>query len=245
MRSTRLPGKVLKKVLGQPLLAHIVRRLRRSKEIDQIILATTTNKEDDALERFSKSIRVPCFRGDEQDVLRRYYDAATLFNANPIVRITGDCPLIDWTIIDEAIRYYKNGGYAYVNSHPFLAEGLDFEIFSYRALQEAFQKATRHSDREHVTPYIKNDPAVFKIGQVPCKKDYSHIRVTVDEPRDLALVRKIFPLLQRKKLSFTFDDIITLFKNRAELLNINAGIIRNEGYLISLENEKRNSLRPR
>lgn len=236
--STRLPGKVLKKVLGKTILEHEISRIKRSKKIDKIVLATTVSKKDDPLEEAARKLKVGIYRGSEEDVLDRYYQAALKFELKNIMRITGDCPLVDWNILDKGILFYETGKFDYINSPPELAEGMDFEIVSFPTLKKCWENAKLLSEREHVTPYIKKHPELFKLGQFPFKKDYSHIRLTIDEPRDLVMVRKVFSYLYPDKKFFTFDDVLKLFEYKPELLQINSDIVRNEGYVKSLKNDK-------
>lgn len=240
--ATRLPGKVLKRVCGKTLLEHQITRVRRAKELGGIIVATTKEKRDDGIARLVKKMNIPCFRGIEDDVLDRYYEAARNFQIKEIVRITGDCPLIDPAIIDLVLRFYRRSKkkFDYLSNvrPPTFPDGMDVEVFPFPVLEEAWKKATLPSEREHVSSYIANHPQHFRLGNVADKKDFSYLRLTVDEPRDLLLVRKIFHFLYPAKPQFTLGDILHLLEKRPDIVLLNAGIMRNEGYLKSLEQDK-------
>lgn len=241
VNSTRLPNKVLKRVCGKTLLEHEVSRVKRVKSIDSIIIATTRNKDDNAIARVANRLGVRCFRGEENDVLDRYYHAAQQIGADDIVRITGDCPLIDPTIIDLVVGcYLKNKRkFDYISnvSPPTFPDGMDVEVFSSSALLQSWREAKLPSEREHVTPYITNNPNYFRIKNVMSSRDMSHLRFTVDEPRDLILIRKIFLHLYPRKTYFILNDIIELIKHDSKLTVLNAGINRNEGYINSLRKD--------
>ncbi|NLX01599.1 MAG: NTP transferase domain-containing protein, partial [Syntrophomonadaceae bacterium] len=158
MTSTRLPGKVMKEVLGKPLLEYQIERLKRTNEADELVIATTTNNTDQPIVEICKRLGVAYYRGSEEDVLSRYYEAATKFGADVVVRVTSDCPLIDPTVVDKVIKHYKDNWdkYDYVSNtltrtYP---RGMDTEVFSYKVLQEVYYNAQEQPEREHVTPYI-------------------------------------------------------------------------------------------
>ena len=238
MRSRRLPGKVLKRAQGKSLLQLELERIARSKLIDKMVVATSAKKADDPIMHLAKRLDIAYFRGSEDDVLDRYYRAAEEFGASTIVRITGDCPLMDPAVVDRVVGFYlKNRKkYDYVsNVHPpTFPDGMDVEVCSLSALARAWKSARMASEREHVTAYIWKRPRLFRIGNVVNREDSSRFRLTVDEPRDLALVRQVFSRLYPRKALFTLDDIIRLLKNKPELLRINRNIERDEGYRMSL-----------
>ena len=165
MGSTRLPGKVLMELEGKPLLQRVVERVKRAKKIDEIIIATTKNKEDKKLTEFAEKLKVKSYAGSEDDVLDRYYQAAKKFGAENIVRITSDCPLIDPEIVDDIISYYLNNDFDYVSNtiSPTYPDGLDTEVFSFKALERAWKEAKKGFEREHVTPYINRHPEIRKL----------------------------------------------------------------------------------
>ncbi|OIQ04886.1 MAG: acylneuraminate cytidylyltransferase [Candidatus Altarchaeum sp. CG12_big_fil_rev_8_21_14_0_65_33_22] len=242
MGSTRLHGKVLKDVSGKPLLWHVINRVKKSKLIDQIVLATTNKKEDLKLIEIASETGIESYAGSEEDVLNRYFQAATKYKADIIVRITSDCPLIDPRIIDEVIKHFLRDNFDYVTNtirYPY-PDGLDVEVFSYDSLKKAWFEAEIPSEREHVTPYIRNHIELFKIENHENDEYISNmnLRWTVDEERDLEFVREIYKSLYKEGEMFYMEDVLELLKKNPELIEINIKIIRNEGYLKSLEKDK-------
>ncbi|MBI4272957.1 glycosyltransferase family protein [Candidatus Uhrbacteria bacterium] len=237
MTSTRLPGKVLKEVLGRPLLSYLFERLRRVKEIEQIVLATTTNEEDDSIVALCEKERVFVYRGSEHDVLDRYYQAAQMYDADPIMRVTADCPLIDVQVFQLAIQIFQSGQFDYIYTGSSFSEGLDCEIFSFEALSRAIQDAKLKSEREHITLYVRNHPELFRIKILENASDDSRYRITVDEPEDFEVVRTIVEGLYPNNHNFNIEHIKKFLNNRPEIFSINSSIIRNEGLLTSLKAE--------
>jgi len=240
MGSTRLPGKALKEISGKPLLWHVINRVKKAKLIDQIVLATTDKKEDLKLIEIASETGIGNYAGSEEDVLDRYFQAATKYKADIIVRITSDCPLIDPIIIDKVINHFLSDNFDYVSNtikctYP---DGLDVEVFSYNSLKKAWNDAKLPSEREHVTPYIIKHKEIFKIGNFENDEDLSHLRWTVDEERDLEFVREIYKRLYKEGEVFYMENVLELLKKNPELIEINSKIIRNEGYLKSLEKDK-------
>src|ERR1017187_648665 len=189
--STRLPGKVLADILGHPMLWRVVDRVRQAQKVDQVIVATTSATRDDALAEFCQAHQIECFRGDEQDVLDRYFQAARKSGATTIIRITADCPLIDPGVIDRVVGIYQQGGFDYVSNtiEVTYPDGLDTEVFSFASLEQAWQEATKTSEREHVTPYLRTS-GKFQVRNVENDLGlplFEH-RWTVDEPADLEFV---------------------------------------------------------
>jgi len=240
MGSTRLPKKVIKKIEGKTVLEHVILRLKKVKKVSSIILATTDKKEDDVLERIAKNCKIEVYRGSENDVLDRFYQAAKLFNINHIVRITADCPLVDPKIVEKVIDLYLNGNYDYVsNTHPpTFPDGIDVEVFSFKALEKSWQEAKLTSEREHVVPYIIKNENIFKMGNVVSEKNMDYPRLTLDEKEDLILIRKIYKELYSKNNFFGLEDILKLFEKKPLLIKINQHIGRNEGYQKSLKEDK-------
>ena len=230
MGSTRLPGKVLIEIAGRPMLWHVVNRVGQAKMLNTVVVASSDDSSDDAVVAFCRQERIPCFRGNEDDVLDRYYQAAKWMNADVIVRITADCPLIDPDIVDEVVRVYMNGNNDYVSNAnpPTYPDGLDTEVFSFQALELACREAKWLSEREHVTPYIRKHPELFRTGNVAYSEDLSHMRWTVDEPQDLEFVRAVYSSLG--SASFRLADVLNLLRKHSELMEMNAGIGRNEGF---------------
>ena len=229
MGATRLPGKMTKKIGGKPALLHVIERVNKIKGCDAIILATTDNKRDDVLEKIVKRANILVYRGSENDVLDRYYQAAKLFELDIIVRITGDCPFLDPKITKDCIDVYMKGNYDYVsNCHPpFLPDGLDTEVCSFVALEKIWLNAKLPIEREHVFTYIFNNPKKFKIFNVSYEKDLSHLRLTLDEQADLLLLRKVYKKLYKKNPNFGLTEIERLFEAEPELLNVNSDVVAN------------------
>ena len=228
MGSSRLPGKVLKKVLDKPLLAYLIERLDRCKLVDEVIIATSINEQDDVLERFCMENSVSCFRGSEDNVLERYYLAAKEAGASIVVRVTGDCPLIDPQIIDREIQFYLDNmdNYDYVSmglprSYP---RGIEAEVFPFRVLEKMYIEADTQVQREHVTPYIYQNPHIFRLGNMPNNQDLSFHRWTVDQEEDFKLIETIISNLYPVKPEFTMDDILELFNEYPEWVEINAHV---------------------
>lgn len=238
MTSSRLPGKVLKEIMGTPILAYLIERLTFSKLIDKIILATTTNKEDDDIASFAVREKIPCYRGSENDVLDRYYQAAAKFDISHIVRITGDCPLVDPYLCDKMIGECLNAKAGYVYMGPSFAEGLDCEVLSFSALEKAWKDSVLKSEREHVTLYIYNHPELFNHIVLHNETDDSKYRITIDEPEDYAVVKLIIEKLYRKGLQpFSTAEIKDFLDKNPDILSLSAHIVRNEGLLKSLKED--------
>lgn len=228
MGASRLPGKPLKKVLGRPLLSFQLERLRRVKYADQIVVATTVEAQDAQIAALCEQEQIACYRGSELDVLDRYYQVATLFHADVVVRVTGDCPLIDPEIVDQLIKFYLDNwptyDYASNSLERTYPRGLDAEIFSYALLERAVKEAKHQEEHEHVTPYFYTHPELFSLGSVKQPKDGSFHRWTVDTAEDLDLVTKILNAVYPKKAAFTTEDILKEFEKHPEWLTINAHI---------------------
>jgi spore coat polysaccharide biosynthesis protein SpsF len=238
MGSNRLPGKVLADVCGKPLLHYVVSRVRQARTLSLFAVATSDHATDDVIEKFCQINGVPSFRGSEDDVLDRYYRAAKYFQANVIVRLTADCPLLDPAIIDKVIETFMTGKFDYCSNaqEPSYPDGFDTEVFTWDALERSWQEAHLPSEREHVSTYIIKNPGLFRLGSVKHDQDLSRLRWTVDEPRDLDLIREIYRHLPNKE-SFRLDDLLALYREHPELSAINSGIDRNEGYRKSLQRD--------
>lgn len=241
MGASRLPGKSLIDVHGKPLIWHVIERVRHAKEVDGIMLATTKEKVDDPLADFFKSIGVRAYRGDLNDVLDRYYQAAKAAKADVVVRVTGDCPLVDPSIIDEVIGIFKKGNYDYVSNcqEPWM-DGFDVEVFSFKALETAWNEASMASEREHVTPYIRNNP---KFKKYFLKNDpwFEGQQCSVDRIEDLEFVRVVYAelLKQGKDHAFSYKDVKELLIKNPKIRAINKHSIVNEGYKKSLKEDKK------
>lgn len=230
MSSTRLPRKVLKPVMGKPLLSLLLERVRRVHAAHSIIIATSTNPADIAIEKFCHEEKIPVFKGSEDNVLDRYYQTALQFPCEAIVRITSDCPLIDPSIIDEAIHLFIQQQVDYVSNtlKRTFPRGMDVEVFSFKSLEESVKMATKSAEKEHVTPYIYQHPEKFKLHNFTYPTDISSYRLTVDTPEDFLLITKIYETLYPNNKNFTLQDILKVLKKNPEWKNINADIKQKE-----------------
>ena len=239
MGSTRLPGKVLLNLENQTVLEHVIERVKSSKHIDDVIVATTISKDDLRIVVLCANLGISIYCGSEDDVLDRYYQAAKLFKADNIVRITSDCPVIDPKIIDDAITLHlkNNADYTSNTLNETYPDGEDVEVFTFAALKTAWKNAKLVSEREHVTPYIRNNPDVFKYTSLEYKGNLSQKRWTLDNAEDLEFLRLVYKYLYSKNSLFGMDDILSLIDEKPEIEEINHHIIRNEGYLKSLRED--------
>lgn len=226
MTSTRLPGKVLLPLAGEPMLARLVQRLHRVQRANGIVIATTTNATDEPIAALCAQLGVPCHRGSEHDVLSRYADAAREHGADVVVRITADCPLIDPALIDQVIAVYQEGGSDCVSNMlpPTWPYGMAVEVFSASALAQARAQATQPAEREHVTPFIYGHPERYRLRNVTSPVDLSHHRWTVDTPEDYELVRRLFETLHPVHPEFTQAQILAMLDAHPEWLAINQHI---------------------
>ena len=229
MGSTRLPGKVLKKINGKALVEFLFQRLSQSKKIDKIILATPISSENDVLANIIEKLGYDVFRGSENDVLGRYYEAAKKYKAESVVRVTGDCPIIDPALVDEVISIYEQEKVDYVSNTnpPTYPDGLDTEVFSFEALKIAHDQAKKPFDREHVTPFIKTHHR-FSRKNLTNKMDHSDERWTVDDSEDFIVIENIINHF-RPNLDFSSEDVLKLKQSNPEYFTANQGINRNEG----------------
>ena len=237
--SSRLPGKVLKKIVGRPILWHIVNRLKALKN-KKIVIATSKSIKDKKIIQFCKKNELDYFAGSEKNVLDRFYRAAKKFNASNIVRITGDCPLIDSNIIKKLVNLYFLKKFDHVgvatgagvnkmkiNKFP---DGLDAECFSFLALKKAWLNAKTDGEKEHVTPYIWKRDKKFKIGILKAKNNYSELRWTLDNKDDFNLIKIIYKNLYKKNKIFYMSDIIKYLKKNPNISNMNKKYIGKEKY---------------
>lgn len=228
MGATRLPGKPMMLVKGKPLLQYLIERLKLVKNKSETVIATTLDVHDDVIADFCGTLDIPIFRGTSTDVLRRYQMAATQYNADIIVRITGDCPLIDPEVVDKTIQFFLDNfpKYDYVSNtlERTYPRGLDVEVFTRRALEEANLYGTEEREREHVTPYIYLRPETYKIGQVKNPVDYSQYRWTVDTPEDYELVKQLIEEAEPAHPTFKLKDLLKLHNQHPDWIEINAHV---------------------
>ena len=222
--STRLPGKVLLDLAGEPILVRVVNRSRRAGMLQEVVVATTTKPVDEAIVELCAQHGCPCFRGSEDDVLDRYYWAAMHHQADVVVRITSDCPLIEPQIVDRLVREFldQQPGVDYAcNLLPrrTFPQGLDTEVMRFDVLEQAWREDHNPAWREHVTPYIQRNPDLFHIHSVINEVDYSHMRWTVDTPEDLALVRRIYNHFGHDR--FSWQEVLAVLEHNPEWLEIN------------------------
>ena len=231
--STRLPGKILKELpygSGITVLEQVVNRLKKSKKLNDIIIATTTEKIDDEITTIAKKEEVKFFKGSKENVLSRYYLTAKENNLDIIVRVTSDCPCIDADITDLTIDDHINKMADYttnslIRTYP---HGLDVEVFNFNALEKSYKNATKDYEKEHVTPYINRNPKIFKINEVKAPQELyaPDIRITLDTEEDYALLCAVFDYLYPKNKYFNAYDIVNLFNKKPWLKLINKKIIQ-------------------
>lgn len=234
--STRLPGKVLKPLLGEPMILRQIERLRRVRNIDRLMVVTSDSPSDDALAACCVGAGVEVFRGSLDDVLDRFYSAVKEIRPEHVVRLTADCPLTDPEVIDAVIDFYRSGDYDYASNvlQPTFPDGLDIEVFRFSVLEAIAREATLPSQREHVTSFIYQHPERFRLGGFTYGKDLSSLRWTVDEPSDLMFVEAIYGALYHDNPVFAMADVLQLLAQQPQLMEINSGQVRNAGYLKSL-----------
>jgi|MDSZ01.2.fsa_nt_gb spore coat polysaccharide biosynthesis protein SpsF (cytidylyltransferase family) len=243
--SKRFPKKVLMPILGKTLLEHMVERVKKSKYLDEIWIATTKLQSDNILESLAKDLKVKVFRGDVNNVLSRFYEISKFSKADVIVRLTGDCPLHDGELIDKIIlcflNNFKNFDYLSNTVKPTFPDGLDVEVFKFNFLEETYQNVKNRIDKEHVTTYMhknfskKNNN---RIGHFINNRDYSRFRWTVDEKADFILIEEIYKKLYPIKEFFSWEDVIQFINKNNHLKKINNDIPRNEGYYNQIKKSK-------
>jgi spore coat polysaccharide biosynthesis protein SpsF len=228
MGSTRLPGKIMEEILGKPVILWDLDRVSLSKLIDEIVVAIPYGKENDVIVDTIKEYndKIIIARGSEKDVLDRYYQAAVQTNADVVVRITSDCPLIDSVVIDNVIEQFLDNDCDYCSNsltrtYP---RGLDTEVFSFKSLETAWNEAKKDYEREHVTPYIIENPDKFKLLNVANDIDLSHLRWTLDTKEDFEFISVVYKRIYTKKQLFLMDDVLELLDREPELIDINRHI---------------------
>ena len=229
MGSTRLPDKVMKPIGGFPMIERLLSRLSHAKEVSQIVVATSVDERNLPLAEHVRKLGYACERGSENDVLDRFVQASRAHHADVVVRITGDCPLVDPGLVDEVIRGFKGAGVDYFSNiaPPTFPDGLDIEVFTFCALEQAAQETDKPFDREHVTPYLR-ESGRFKTASIRHSQDLSSMRWTVDEPADFAVIENVFRHFH-PRFDFTWCEVLDLQRLQPELFTINRHIVRNEG----------------
>jgi spore coat polysaccharide biosynthesis protein SpsF len=238
MGSSRLPGKVLADVAGAPLLARMVERVRRAHTLSAVVVATPEGPADAPVRALAARLGIGCFAGSEEDVLARYAGAAERFGADPVVRLTADCPLVDPELIDRCVERFREGAFDHVALGGEFPDGLDTEVVATAVLRRAHAEARLASEREHVTPWIWKRPERFRCAVVAFPRACAGWRWTVDEPADLAFVRAVYDRLHRPGHVFGWRDVAALVDREPALMALNAGIERNAGYRRSLERDR-------
>lgn len=214
MGSSRLPGKSMKLLDKNPTIYHVITQLRNCKQVKNIIVATTDSKGDDIIEEFVKKMDISCYRGNSLDVLDRFYKCAKKYSLSHIIRITADNPLIDPNLVDNAITEYEKNDFDYVTNclKRTFPHGTEVEIFSFKSLEKSWLNAKKQYEREHVTPYIYNNPKSFKILNIENKKNLSHLRWTLDTEEDLILIKKIINNIQTRPI--ILNDILNFLNQK-------------------------------
>jgi spore coat polysaccharide biosynthesis protein SpsF len=222
------------------MIWYSIERIKKIQGVKQVILATTKNSQDKILLRIAKECNILSFTGKTYDVLDRYYQCAIEFNADPIIRITGDCPLIDPVIIKKMLEKYMKNDYDYLTNTfpPTFPDGLDVEIFSFKTLQKIVREAKLSSEKEHVTSYIHNHPKKFNISNYKNNEDLSKFRLTVDEKQDMTLIKKIYKKM-KPKVNFSMKSILKIISEEPNILKINSNISRNKGYVRSIKRDRK------
>jgi len=221
--STRLPGKVLKKILGKPMLELQLERMRRAECYDELIVATSNQPSDDEIAHLCSSLHIGCFRGNLEDVLDRYQRATMQYEARHIVRMTADCPAVEPWLMDATIASHLKTGndYTCASSESGWPDGLDVEVMRRETLEMAYREAKAPQDREHVTPFIKRHPEKFRLGYLAAPGDYSNQRWTVDTPEDFSFITRIYEALYPDNPQFGMQDILQLLRQRPNLTGTN------------------------
>lgn len=229
MGSTRFPNKVMQPILGIPVIELLLCRLALAKQVDRIVLATSQDPNNQSLVDHVRGLGYEVYQGSEEDVLDRYYQAACIVQPETIVRITGDCPLVDPAIVDRAIATFQQSKVDYLSnvSPPTYPDGLDVEVFSFQALAQAWESANEPHEREHVTPYLR-ESGKFELRGINHPEDHSDKRWTVDEPDDFEVIKNVFEYFAPRQ-NFSWLEVLDLRQNQPELFVANQHLIRNQG----------------
>jgi spore coat polysaccharide biosynthesis protein SpsF len=230
--STRFPNKVFANLSERPLIWHVVNRLKFSKKITEIVLATTNNPNDDALQEWAIKENVSYFRGSEENVLNRFYNAAKIFNADVVVRITSDDPFKDVQVVDDVIEMLLNNNldFAYNNHPTSFPEGLDTEVFTFKSLEQADKNASTDFEKEHVTQYFYKNLSLFKHANFSYSKNISKLRWTIDTEQDFNMCEIIYNELYKEGEIFLLNDILDFLEKRPEVSEMNLNVKRSTMY---------------
>jgi spore coat polysaccharide biosynthesis protein SpsF len=223
MTSTRLPGKVLLPLAGEPMLVRLIERLSRVRFADGVAIATTKNATDDPIVALCEKLGVSSYRGSEHDVLSRYFECAQQLSAGTVVRVTSDCPLLDPALIDLAISRYQQGDIDYVSNtlDPTWPYGMAVEVFSAHVLGLAHREARQAAEREHVTPYIYWNPERFRLVNLRHTENLSHLRLTIDTLEDYELVQRVFAAAYSQRRDFAIADVLSVLQANPDWLDLN------------------------
>lgn len=243
--STRLPGKVLKDIEGKPMLWHIAERLKHSKHINQVVIATTTESSDDRIADFAESNKLGYYRGSVMNVLDRFYQTAKKFSADVVVRIWGDCVMIDPDVVDKAIELLEKDDLDYASNirPPSYPRGMDLEVFTFATLEKTWKEATTAFYQEYMTDYIFRNPQMFKLGNLQYGTDLSSQYLLVDYEDDFRLASEIYKeMFSEGKKIFGFRDVLELLQRNPKLKEMNKGLKRYQDYLSDLEKQGMSAL---
>lgn len=239
--SSRFPKKILAPLGGKPMVLRQLERALRASRLDAVLVATSEDSSDDDVQALCAGRGIPCFRGSLDDVLDRVYRAARQWAPDHVVRLTGDCPLLDPDVLDAVVGFHLGGMYDYTSNTltPTFPDGLDVEVVRFSCLEAAWREAVLPSEREHVTPFLYKHPERFRLGDFRrTGESLAGLRWTVDEPEDLVFVEKIFLALYPGKPDFSYGDVLDVLQEHPEWAKINRGFDRNEGYRRSLRKER-------
>jgi len=240
MGSTRLPGKVLLPLGDKPILVRVVERLRFVNELADVVVATGDSADNDPIRMLCDAEGITCFSGSDHDVLDRYYQAARQYGGDPVLRVSADCPLVDPAIVRRALELYesRHDDIVYLGFDKSFPEGLDVEVFAFEALEKAWLEATLRSDREHVTPFIWRQPALFPQDALRNGTTVSTEHWSVDRAPDYEMVSAIYDALYRPGVPFTTDQVLVFLEAHPEIRQLTAGSVRQEGYLKSIREDQ-------
>lgn len=239
--STRLPNKVLQPICGRQVLDIVIAKCQRIEGSDQVVVATSNKSGDVPIVDHVNAQGVAVFSGDESNVLKRFYEAATEFRADAIVRITADCPLLDPDISSLVVAKFCEGGWDYVSNikPPTYPDGLDTEVISVEAIERALREATKPSETEHVTPYIWRNPELFRLANVENQTDLSELRWTLDNAEDLGMMRALCERLEVDLVDASLDDLLKVWNENPDIQQKSSESVRNESLVAQFRAEER------